>query len=164
LSAKKDVSSNPFWEFSLTHYAKAPVQKLCLQLQEQAGANVNVVLFTLWLARLERTFETDVVAGNTELLHWHEQVTVPLRQARGAIKHCHQQTSALYAAVKKAELDAERVEQDMLCELLPLFHRTENESPVRTLAEHNVQVYLRTLPLGAELLGSVVRRLVKAAF
>ena len=115
------MSDNPFWDFSLIHYAKAPVQRLCLRLQEQAGANVNIVLFTLWLASLERIFENDAVAGNTDLLNWHDGVIMPLRQARCAVKHCQAEQSALYEAVKEAELDAERFEQDMLCELLPEF-------------------------------------------
>lgn len=158
------MSDNPFWDFSLTHYAKAPVQRLCLRLQEQAGANVNIVLFTLWLASLERIFENDAVAGNTDLLNWHDGVIMPLRQARCAVKHCQAEQSALYEAVKEAELDAERFEQDMLCELLPLFNGVGSGTSVFDLAEKNLQAYLQTLPLAIGSADSYTKRLIDVVF
>ena len=93
------MTNNPFWDFSLAHYAKQPVQQLCLQLQEQAGANVNVVLFTLWLAAENRAFDNTIVAEHSELQSWHEQVILPLRQARCAVKRSRQSAS-LYGTVK----------------------------------------------------------------
>lgn len=42
---------NPFWNFSLDHYKQEGVQAACLHLQDSFGADVNLVLYCLWLAR-----------------------------------------------------------------------------------------------------------------
>ena len=140
------MSVNPFWDFSLQHYAKAPVQEQCLQLQEQAGANVNVVLFTLWLAVEKRLFDHHLVLHHAELLYWHGQVIMPLRQARCAVKQSGL-NDALYEAVKKSELDAERVEQDILYALLPQFVEASAEWSLEQLVRCNLGAYLQVLCL-----------------
>lgn len=140
------MSSNPLWDFSLTHYAKTPVQQQCLQLQGEAGANVNLVLLALWLAAEKRLFAPALVMQHADFLYWHEQVVVPLRQARCAVKQSGQ-SAELYAVVKKSELDAERVEQDILYALLPQFAEASGELSLVQLAEWNVRAYLQVLPL-----------------
>jgi len=157
------MSANPFWDFSLKHYAKTAVQQQCLQLQEDAGANVNVVLFALWLAAEKRLFDHDLVLHHAELLHWHDQVIVPLRQARCAVKQSGVSDS-LYEAVKKSELDAERVEQDILYALLPQFAEASGELSFQQLAEWNVKAYLRMLPLAEERIDQNAEKLVTEVF
>ena len=39
-----------FWDYSLKTYNRPHVGKACLRLQEEAGADVNLVLLCLWLA------------------------------------------------------------------------------------------------------------------
>lgn len=157
------VSSNPFWDFSLIHYAKAPVQQQCLQLQEEAGANVNIVLFTLWLAVENHLFDHDLVVRHAELLCWHEQVIVPLRQARFGVKQTGL-NEGLYEAVKQSELDAERVEQDILYSLLPQFAVASGELSLQQLAMWNLRAYLQMLPLADELVNQHAEQLVAAIF
>jgi len=153
------MSVNPFWDFSLRHYAKAPVQQQCLRLQDEAGANVNLVLFALWLAAEKRLFDHDLVLHHAELLYWHEQVIVPLRQARCAVKQSGL-SDDLYEAVKKSELDAERVEQDILYSLLPQFAEATGELSLSQLAAWNVRAYLQVLPLEDELVNIHSEKLV----
>jgi len=157
------MSSNPFWDFSLKHYAKAPVRQQCLQLQEEAGANVNVVLFALWLASENRLFDHDLVLHHAEFLCWHEQVIVPLRQARFGVKQSGLSES-LYEVVKQSELDAERVEQDILYSLLQQFAEASGELSLQQLAQWNVRAYLQILPLADELVDQNIEKLVGDVF
>ena len=41
--------ANPFWTFSLAVYAEPGVQAECLDLQDQDGIDVNMLLFCAWL-------------------------------------------------------------------------------------------------------------------
>ncbi len=157
------MSVNPFWDFSLQHYAKTPVQRHCLQLQEEAGANVNVVLLTLWLATQKRLFDHNLVLYRAELLHWHEQVIVPLRQARFGVRQA-ELSESLYQTIKQSELDAERVEQDILYSLLPEFAEASDELTLLELADWNLRAYLQLLPLAEELVGVVSEQLVDDVF
>lgn len=147
----------------MRHYAKLSVQQQCLQLQEEAGANVNIVLFALWLASENRLFDHDFVLRHAELLHWHEQVIVPLRQARFGVKQSGLNED-LYEAVKKSELDAERVEQDILYALLPQFAEASGELTLGQLAVWNLRAYLQVLPLADELVEQNIERLVSEVF
>jgi len=157
------MSANPFWDFSLKHYAKAAVQQQCLQLQEEAGANVNVVLFALWLAAEKRLFDHDLVLHHAELLHWHDQVIVPMRQARCGVRQSGLSEN-LYETVKKSELDAERVEQDILYSLLPQFAEASGELSLQQLAQWNVRAYLQILPLAEEVVSQHSEKFVAEVF
>jgi len=157
------MSANPFWDFSLKRYAKTPVQQQCLQLQEDAGANVNVVLFALWLASENRLFDHDLVLHHAEFLCWHEQVIVPLRQARFGVKQSGLSDS-LYKAVKQSELDAERVEQDILYSLLPQFSVASGELSLQQLAVWNLRAYLQMLSLPEDLVSRHAQQLGAAVF
>jgi uncharacterized protein (TIGR02444 family) len=157
------MSTNPFWDFSLRHYAKTIVQEQCLQLQNEADANVNVVLFTLWLAVEQRLFSHDLVVHNTELLCWHEQVVVPLRQARCGVKQSNL-SDALYATVKSAELNAERVEQDILYALLAQFGEASAELSLQQLAQSNLAAYLQMLSLDDGVVAQYLEALVGEVF
>ena len=45
---------SPFWQFSLRFYRLPGVAEACIELQEQAGVDVNLLLFLLWQASLCR--------------------------------------------------------------------------------------------------------------
>ncbi len=40
----------PFWTFSLEFYGLPDVAPACLRCQDEAGADVNLILFVLWRA------------------------------------------------------------------------------------------------------------------
>src|SRR3974377_2086149 len=48
------AQASPFWTFSLGYYRGAGVSEACLELQDNCGADVNVVLFLLWMASQKR--------------------------------------------------------------------------------------------------------------
>ena len=50
------VRKSPFWRFSVKFYAVPGVAPACIELQDQAGVDVNMLFFLLWNASEQRTF------------------------------------------------------------------------------------------------------------
>ncbi len=109
-----------FWQFSLAFYARPQVADACLELQDCAGIDVNVMLYLLFLATQNRELSSDDVARiDATIAGWREQVVLPLRNVRRALKPgippCDRtDTDELRSAVKRIELDAERIEQETI--------------------------------------------------
>ena len=109
-----------FWEFSLAFYALPGVADACLELQERNGADVNVVLFLLHLARARRLLApADVARIDALASPWREAVVAPLRRVRRALKTSvgafePAATGRLRGEVKRIELAAERLQQETL--------------------------------------------------
>ena len=53
---RQPSQGSPFWRFSLRFYRQPQVADACIALQEEAGVDVNLLLFLLWHATLKRTF------------------------------------------------------------------------------------------------------------
>ena len=108
-----------FWAFSLRTYGREGVAQTCLQLQDEGGADVNLVLLSLWLA-LERGVlltVSDAEAAVADTAAWRERVVKPLREARVASKSTFPLDAGeqrFRAALKAVELEAERIEQTFL--------------------------------------------------
>ena len=55
-------SGSPFWRFSLRLYRLPGVAEACIKLQEESGADVNLLLFLLWHGVQQRRVSADEVA------------------------------------------------------------------------------------------------------
>jgi uncharacterized protein (TIGR02444 family) len=107
------------WEFSLAFYARPGVAPACLDLQARLDADVNLLLAALWcgLNGRGRLMAADLAALAAAVATLQRDVVRPLRQARVALKPLagsDPALAALRAAIKRAELDAEREEQRVL--------------------------------------------------
>ena len=113
-------SESSFWTFSLKVYAEQAVADVCLNLQDQFDADVNVVLFMLWSAARGRRLSAREIGDIVELVKpWHINVVRPLRLARRSLKiplpdWPRQEAEALRQRIKSDELEAERLQQLML--------------------------------------------------
>lgn len=117
-------SGQAFWDFSLRVYARPGVQEECLSLQERLSLDVNLLLFAAYAgARLGLALShSDVAELIAQTEEWHVAVVRRLRATRVAMKRWSEESSdplaasaaTLRLAVKKAELDAERIEHDRL--------------------------------------------------
>lgn len=120
MSAPQPSPKNPFWNFSLGIYRSPQVQQACLELQDGSGVDVNIMLFMLHLASCGRQLSAgDVSRVLAAIDPWKASVVVPLRTARRALKEPPSQfdatsTDALRKVIKKAELEAERLQQEAL--------------------------------------------------
>ncbi|MGH9696093.1 MAG: TIGR02444 family protein, partial [Bryobacteraceae bacterium] len=109
------VLDNPFWRFSLAIYSTPGISAECLALQETIGIDVNLLLFCAWVGAEHqiKLTQTELDEFSATVHSWHEQVIVPLRRARQALKviggHAH-----LRDKVKMVELEGEQIEQAML--------------------------------------------------
>ena len=116
----KSSRESPFWRFSLRFYARPEVASACLELQDRAGVDVNLMLFLLFLAEEKRVLTKDEVARlDARIASWRAQVVMPLRDLRrrlkGGIGEVAQDLSeGLRNMVKRVELEAERLEQGLL--------------------------------------------------
>ena len=117
---------SPFWTFSLRFYAAPRVPAACLALQDGSGVDVNVLLFALYAARRGRRLRAADVARLIDALSvWKDEVVVPLRLVRRALKEPPPVIDAtageaLRNRVKAVELEAERLEQEALFAAFPL--------------------------------------------
>jgi len=113
-----------FWNFSLAVYGQSGVPDECLALQERLGADVNLLLLCAYLGAKRKVLldSNDIVSVAAASNAWHVDVVRNLRAARQALKPWEEgrdpplqdSARALRSTVKKLELDAERIEHDLL--------------------------------------------------
>ena len=114
-----------FWDFSLRFYARPGVAATCLELQDQAGADINVVLYLFFLAsRCRRLDAAETARLDAAVAVWREQVVRPLRAVRRSLKTMLTQPddaiSRLRDDIKRSELAAEKFQQHTIERLFPL--------------------------------------------
>jgi uncharacterized protein (TIGR02444 family) len=112
--------SSPFWTFSLGYYRGAGVSEACLELQDNCGVDVNVVLFLLWLASQKRRLGADLVKRLAdEVRPWQTEVIVPIRALRRRLKTgaplLDRGPAELFRTkIKAIELESERLQQEAM--------------------------------------------------
>jgi uncharacterized protein (TIGR02444 family) len=113
-------SESAFWPFSLRFYAKPGVPELCLALQDQHEADVNLLFLLLFLAKHGRRLTVDEVrAMDRETAPWRTSVVQPLRALRRQLKNGFPlveaaAAEALRGKIKRCELQAEKLQQEMM--------------------------------------------------
>ena len=144
------ASGNPFWDYSLAVYARPGVAGACLSLQARHGLDVNVLLFCCWAGQRGRALgEAEMRALLAAVRPWQDSVVKPLRAVRRWLKD--QETApgaaaeALRWEVKAQELEAERIEQQILAEALSVGEG----APAAALAAANLKAYLARLEVRA---------------
>jgi uncharacterized protein (TIGR02444 family) len=117
---------SPFWRFSLQFYRLPKVADACIALQEEAGVDVNLLLFLLWHARQRRRLTAAQVAAVEEkIAPWRDVTVIPLRSVRRVLKSPPALIEAATAEafrnrIKVVELEAERLQQEAMFALAPL--------------------------------------------
>lgn len=118
----EQISPNSLWQFSLTLYPK--IEPICLFWQDNFNANVNLLLLLCYLEHLQHHIsQPQLQQLSAELLSLSRTVTLPIRTLRRQAQN-HQ----LKQALLDAELIAEQLEQQQLCESCPLL--TEGSRPL----------------------------------
>ena len=146
-NAAAGTRDSAFWQFSLAFYARPGVADACLALQDETGADVNVMFYVLYLAGQRRQIDrVDAAHIDASIKAWRETAVVPLRTLRRRLKSGIEpiavaDTEALRSAIKRIELDAERIEQEWLEINVPAATLgTRAKSPVAA-AQANLAAY-----------------------
>ena len=113
-----------FWDFSLHFYAQPGVAAACLRCQDEAAADVNLLLFALWHAASGTCLHQDEIsAADVAVAPWRDHVIKPLRSLRRALKSpplaTLEPTGGFRKQVQALELECEHVEQPLLARSLP---------------------------------------------
>src|ERR1700722_16926965 len=139
------------WAFALAIYARPGVAEACLALQNEAGVDVMLLLTTTFAAVKHRLLLTpdEIRTLDQACRLWREQIVWPLRTIRSGLKTGprpapNSVTEQFRAQVKALELAAEKLENQLLVECLPL-RPPEKESvkpeQLRTVLENVVSVF-----------------------
>jgi len=111
---------NSLWDFAVGIYQYSPIKTACLQLQDEAGADVCVLLAVVWLGKNGRHLTlAEIALLNSTVEVWQQKMTLPLRQLRRDIRQFIESEPSLdaepiYQQIKAAELKAERVTMQQL--------------------------------------------------
>jgi uncharacterized protein (TIGR02444 family) len=148
---------NPFWAFSLAAYAKPGVADACLFLQDNAGLDVNLLLYCCWIASVREQALTEDELRNAVGLtaEWREQVVSPLRQIRrglrgGADGMPGDAVESFRSEVKRLELASERMQQDCLFAIAgPVSAPVPRASWLTRNGMQNISLYLSVMDIQA---------------
>ena len=144
---------NSLWDFSTTVYGRDGVAPACLRLQDDHGADVNIIMYCTWIA-WDHAMTLDAAAVGrivSEVEPWKERVVEPLRVIRRDLKSATHQgiegkaQERLRTEIKRVELRSERLQQDMLHAMSRSGLGVEEEDKRGTALE-NILQYLQTLP------------------
>jgi len=151
------VEKSPFWRFSVKFYAVPGVAPACIELQDQAGVDVNLLFFLLWNATQNRTLNHSEVAEIERLIGaWREAAVIPLRNVRRALKSppavvAPDVAEGFRTRIKAVELEAERLQQEALYGLAQSGRFGRSAASPAEAARESVAAYqaaLRPFPPG----------------
>lgn len=113
------------WAFALELYAEPGVSEACLQLQNECGVDVMMLLMATFagVRRGIALMPADVAAMDAACRDWRERIVRPLRALRTILKSGpapgpNEQTEKLRSSIKAAELSAERLQNEVLAQWL----------------------------------------------
>lgn len=109
-----------FWTWAGDAYARPGAADSLIAAQDAADFNVNIMLWACWTAtRFEAAPDPAIRQAVEAVGLWHESVTKPLRATRRSISSFRENANfdgaeSLRESIKNAELDAERIEINIL--------------------------------------------------
>ena len=135
---------NPFWQFSLDFYDQSSVAGQCLDLQNEFGLDVNLVLLCIWQGNegklLTREFFTRLLS-ETHIDQLRVDIILPLRKIRAAsaIKDSNE-VNILAKQILVLEILAEQYEQAEIYGFTNRFAAKSVDNVIATVK--NLCVYL----------------------
>lgn len=159
------MPNSRFWRYSVRLYAQRGVANACLRLQDEYAVDVNVLLFTLFVAQHGRRLSrAEARAVQTFARQWRINVVEPLRTLRRKLKTGiapvkRPASNPLRAAVKDCELLAEELQQRVIERRFPL-QSIGKPAPVKCATAANLAAFFPTLRVSRH---AQLRRLQTAA-
>ena len=83
------IKENPLWEFSVIIYEEKRIRKIFLELQDEFGLDVVVIIFCLWLSfiqgsRSKYKILLRMAVSVSEI--WQREIIKPIRKCRQSLK------------------------------------------------------------------------------
>lgn len=112
-----------FWDFSVRTYRSEGVPQACLGLQNETGADVNVLLFCCWVGASRGEFQTAAYDAVMAFSHsWADNVVRPLRSVRTWMKIAgcpdpllpKEKCMSLRERIKLVEFEAEQLQENVM--------------------------------------------------
>ncbi len=117
--------ASAFWDFSVALYDRTGVEAACLALQERHGLDVNLLLWSLWLADCGVALEAPILdRAKNAVADWQTEIVGPLRAVRRRLRESPgpadadgiaakwpARAEALRRQILALELDGEHLEQ-----------------------------------------------------
>lgn len=129
-----------FWDWSLGRYPKA--KEALLALQDRHGFNINLLLWCAWRAEIgENLSPARVKSAIAAVESWHGAITAPLRAARRRLSDFDAAGAQLKPRAQALEIEAERIEQEILQRLVSPLQATEDATPALDCAIRNLEAY-----------------------
>jgi len=151
-----DFPNSEFWNYSTQAWTLPEVEAICLALQNDIDANINILLYCCWVGDKNRRLNDDDLQTLLDTIQPWQTIIKPLRESRKMIQ---QQAIAMPTRLKdqtitnmsEMELNAEHMAQLALEKAL----KPEDISPCNTTDENqtngvgcslkNIKSYLNTL-------------------
>ena len=135
------MTENPLWQYSVAVYQQPGVAELCLHLQDEFQADVNMLLCAAWLSSVGRALTPELLSQlSLDSQQWQQNCLQPLRQARRFLKP--RAPADRYQAMKRWELEVEAMLQQKLYQRLQHLSLAE---PDADLLANNLRAYMATL-------------------
>ncbi len=136
---QKKSSESALWTFATSVYADAAVSQAALRAQDEAGLDVNLLLFAAWLATRGVALDSaQLERAEARCGLWRQEVVQPLRRLRRGWKQNPPHESA-YAAIKDLELEAERRQLAFLEDLVAPDERSAGNDHAASLLTANLR-------------------------
>jgi len=110
-----------FWTFTLDVYGREGVQPYVIHLQDDCGADVNLLLYAMWTASLGVDPVTSDKASDlaAKVEAWRVTAIEPLRAVRtamrGGVAHvAEEESEGLRKQILRLEIESERIEQTVI--------------------------------------------------
>ncbi len=136
-----------FWAWANVAYARPGAADSLLAVQDGAGLNINIALWACWAAtRFDAAPDAAIGAAIEAVSEWHQLVTTPLRAARRGAKPFEQNPDFAGAAdmrnaIKASELDAERIEINILERVADRLLTPADSGDAQARARRNLAAY-----------------------
>jgi uncharacterized protein (TIGR02444 family) len=139
------VPNNPFWQYSLKLYSQIGVESSLLILQDDYGADVNVLLCCCWLGALQQELTIEQCSKLVAVsASWRAECVTPLRSVRRFLR-TRPENDDLRNRAKALELEAEREQQILMYQALESLGLISVNKSGKDCSANNLRVYCHTM-------------------
>jgi len=144
------LDAQQLWQYSIRVYAQEPVKNTCLNLQDEFGANVNIILLCMLLDNAQILLSVDDLGVLQKAISAADNKLKRMRDERKAIKRSS--TAAIediqtqYQLALNDELEMEREQQRTL---VTVFNALESKKSFKELQAKSIAT-AKTSPMSLE--------------